>query len=102
VELIDFLTIKVNYHPHSGWLGFSAIGRKDKSTQCFLSLTCNRVRSTRFEKQELICKYGYFICIGISKINFREIFAIQTSSKDRISANSKYIESIKVWLILQV
>jgi hypothetical protein len=28
---------KVNYHPHSGWLGFSAIGRKDKSTQCFLS-----------------------------------------------------------------
>jgi hypothetical protein len=23
---------QVNYHPHSGWLGFSAIGRKDKST----------------------------------------------------------------------
>jgi hypothetical protein len=37
----------VNDHPQSGWLGFPAVGRKNKRTLVRNHCVCDRVRSTR-------------------------------------------------------
>jgi hypothetical protein len=37
----------VNDHPQSGWLGFPAVGRKNKRTPVRNHCVCDRVRSTR-------------------------------------------------------
>jgi small subunit ribosomal protein S21 len=59
--LFDIDLVEVNDHPHSGWLGCSAIDGKTKARTCFHRCACHHVQSTRLEtNNQLISGFRIF------------------------------------------